>query len=270
MKKCKVWTPAEALVSNASSKSHDKRVPAMTSLKSLIGDTLGKLVFPELSVTSVRELVPGMRRVTLEGAHLRSASFTPGDKLQVLVAGMGTRTYTPFAVDATRGTLELLVYLHGDGPGAHWGRTLVVGDKVRVFGPRGSLPLPSLHGPVVLFGDETSFALGRALGDLHARQQDVTCVFEVGGVVASKAILADVGVPGAELVARSDEHGWAHLVDVETALRDALARRPGSWLVLTGKAQSIQVLRAAFKQRAAPYVGQKVKAYWSVGKRGLD
>jgi hypothetical protein len=49
-----------------------------------------------------------------------------------------------------------------------------------------------------------------------------------------------------------------------------LARFPASTLVLTGSAQSIQHLRAAMKARPISNVVQKVKAYWSAGKRGLD
>jgi hypothetical protein len=53
-------------------------------------------------------------------------------------------------------------------------------------------------------------------------------------------------------------------------VRAALGRQPGSHLVLTGHAQMIQSLRASIKASPAPHAGQKVKAYWADGKRGLD
>ena len=49
-----------------------------------------------------------------------------------------------------------------------------------------------------------------------------------------------------------------------------IARSPGADLVLTGNARTIQALRADLKQAPAVHAKQRVKAYWSPGKRGLD
>lgn len=228
--------------------------PAMASLKAF----LGKLMFPELRVARAEAITPSFRRLTLAGESLKKVSFTPGDKVQVSL-DEGARTYTPFAFDAARGSLDLLVYAHGDTPGARWGRTVAEGDLVRVFGPRGSIALAALAGPVVVFGDETSFALARALLDRHASPRPL---FEVTNVAESNAVLAALGVT-ADLVERRD--GDAHLAEVDAQLRS----RSGATLVLTGKAQSIQSLRARLKARPA-FSAQKVKAYWAPGKRGLD
>ena len=54
------------------------------------------------------------------------------------------------------GSVDLLVYSHGDTPGAKWGRAVAEADRVNVFGPRGSIAIAALAGPVVVFGDETS------------------------------------------------------------------------------------------------------------------
>jgi NADPH-dependent ferric siderophore reductase len=228
----------------------------MPSLKSL----LGKLLFPELRVTSAEVIGQRFRRLRLEGEALTKGSFTPGDKVQIVLDD-GTRTYTPFAVDAGKGTMDLLVYAHGETPGACWGKSVRVDDTIRVFGPRGSIPLPSLAGPVVVFGDETSFALARA-------HQDVALgaprpLFEVSDVADAEHALAALGLE-ADVVARQENE--RHL----DALEDHLRARSGATLVLTGKAQSIQALRGRLRARPSSFAAQKVKAYWSVGKRGLD
>ena len=121
----------------------------MASLKGF----LGKLIFPELGVTKAEVITASFRRLTLAGASL--TKLAPGDKIQVSLAE-GTRTYTPFAFDAAKGSLDLLVYSHGDTPGAKWGRAVAEADRVNVFGPRGSIAIAALAGPVVVFGDETS------------------------------------------------------------------------------------------------------------------
>ena len=181
----------------------------MASLKAF----LGKLLTPELVISAAETLAPGFHRLTLEGETLRGASLTPGDKVQVVLEG-GTRTYTPFAFDPAKGTFDLLVYAHGDTPGAAWGRAAKAGQRIHVFGPRGSIALDAL-------GLE------------------------------------------ADLVARTP--GDAHLAELEAKLRARTART----LVLTGKAQTIQALRARLRDRP-PFAAQKTKAYWAPGKRGLD
>ena len=246
----------------------------MASVKTVLGDLVGRLLFREAVVTDVRDVSPRFRRLTLAGKELAGLACSPGDKVQLYLPSGDMRTYTPFAYDGARGEFQLLVYLHapdGDTPGASWGRRVAAGAHVRLFGPRGSLPLASLPPaePVVLFGDETSFAVARTLGE-HASAGAASLVFEVMDAAESRRVLDDLGVGTCELVARSQADG--HLPAVSERLRAALAANPGARLVLTGRAQSIQHVRAALKaQPAAPGgQGQKVKAYWSVGKRGLD
>lgn len=48
------------------------------------------------------------------------------------------------------------------------------------------------------------------------------------------------------------------------------ATQSNAALVLTGKAQTIQALRALARRDQVTYVAQKSKAYWAPGKRGLD
>lgn len=239
----------------------------MASGKSLLGAVVGRLFFREARTTAVDDLAPGFRRVTFEGEALTTASWEPGDKIQIYLPDQGTRTYTPIRWDASRGSSELLVYVHGASPGAEWGRTLRVGDRWRFFGPRRSIRASELAGSAVVFGDETSFGVGRALSDALGGTSAVRCVFEVGNVTASSAALAQLGLPDATLVERRAED--AHLAEAREALVARLGAQAGASLVMTGRAQSIQILRAQLKQRGALRPG-KVKAYWSVGKKGLD
>lgn len=72
---------------------------------------------------------------------------------------------------------------------------------------------------------------------------------------------------GATLVPRRTDE--SHLPEIVDRLRAALAREPGAKLLLTGRAQAIQGVRAGLRARSLPRpVG--TKAYWSLGKAGLD
>lgn len=239
----------------------------MTSAKAVVGGVLGRFFFREARVEAVRDLSAHFRWMELSGDALREVSWSAGDKVQVFLPRAGMRTYTPLAWDAARGATQLLVYLHGQGPGAQWGRTARVGDQCQFMGPRGSLALEALRGPVVLFGDETSFAVAHALRASRASAGGVEQVFEVSSREESESVLRALSLPESTVVERAPGEG--HLSTVAEHLRAALARRPGAHLVMTGRAQAIQALRSRLR---ADGVGaaQKVKAYWSLGKAGLD
>ncbi|WP_164018302.1 siderophore-interacting protein [Pyxidicoccus trucidator] len=239
----------------------------MASGKAIIGGVLGRFLFRESRIEKVRDISPHFRWMELVGEGLRNTSWSAGDKVQVFLPDVGMRTYTPLAWDTARGATQFLVYLHGNSPGAEWGRNVRVGDRCQFMGPRGSLSLAVLRGPVVLFGDETSFAVAHALRNLRAGTGDVEQVFEVSSREESGAVLREFGLAESDVVARAPGDG--HLPEVAALLQAALERKPGAHLVMTGRAQAIQVLRARLKA-AGVAPAQKVKAYWSLGKAGLD
>ncbi len=237
----------------------------MASAKAVLGGVLGRLFFTEGRVTQVHERSRVFRQIDCEGPALRGQGWTPGDKVQVFLPGLGMRTYTPLSWDEERGATSFLVHLHGDSPGAKWGRDVKVGDTLSFFGPRRSLSLEAGDAPVVLFGDETSFAVASAFRT--AAKRDVASIFEVTEPDACGPVLRDLGIHDGQLVER--EPGDAHLARLYDRLREALRAKPGAVLVMTGRAQSIQALRARLRadgDRVTP----KVKAYWAVGKTGLD
>ena len=237
----------------------------MASGKAWLGAMVGRFLFREVETAEVRDLGASFRLVSFRGESLRGVSWEPGDKIQVYLPDHGMRTYTPMTWDAARGTGELLVFIHGTSPGAEWGRQLRPGDHWQFFGPRRSIRATDLDGPVVLFGDETSFAVARALADAKSPSA-VKSVFEVSDAVESNEVLSKIGVTGATV---QRERAEAHLSTTCDRLVDELAATPGASLVMTGKAQSIQLLRTRLKAKSALRSG-KVKAYWSVGKAGLD
>ena len=242
----------------------------MASLRTALGNLVAPILFKSTTVAQVQVLAPDLRRLVLEGADLKGLSWQPGDKAQLMLPGMVARTYTPFDVDATAGRLSVLAYAHGDGPAARWTAAAAVGDGIPVFGPRGSLALGTLSGPVVLVGDETSLGVARALhvhrDPAQGQPADVAAVFEL--VAGIETALQALGLSHAAVVTKAPAD--AHRPALEAALRAALARLPGATLVLTGNAHTIQSLRAALKANPAPCAAQRTKAYWAAGKKGLD
>lgn len=236
----------------------------MASAKALFGALVGRFLFREATASSVRTIGAKFRHIELAGAALKGVEWTPGDKVQLYLADAGMRTYTPLTWDRGAGTTSFLAYVHATPPttpGARWAAGLEKGAVCSLFGPRGSIAFPALDDGAVFVGDETSFAAAIALRDVKPKAR---LVFEVDDAAESKEVLAAFGIADATVIQR--ERGDAHL----EAMAKVLAEHSSApTMTLTGRAQSIQVLRAHLKAAGALRPG-KSKAYWSVGKAGLD
>jgi len=237
----------------------------MASGKALLGKALGRFIFRHATMTSVHEVSKHFRRVELGGEGLRKSGWMPGDKVQVFLPESGMRTYTPLRWDDERGATELLLYVHGDGPGSQWSQKLAAGDRCQFFGPRRSLVVRNDES-VFLFGDETSFAVAHAL-KTSVRTGSLRGIFEVSQRSESDGVLRQMGLDERECIERAP--GDAHLDLACESIRRELRIRPDTRVVLTGRAQSIQRIRAWLKDDGLR-PPSTVKAYWSVGKKGLD
>jgi NADPH-dependent ferric siderophore reductase len=225
--------------------------------------TVARLFTRSAAVAEARSIGDRFRWVALEGAELRGVRWSPGQKVQVAMGDWTYRTYTPLSWDADRGRAELLVFLHGDSPGAAWGRTVAVGDGCVLMGPRGSIDVPAVQAPALLFGDETSVGLAVAM---RATLRDVHVILEVGDRLEVERVLDAVGLGEVELVERTE--GDTHLQDIEAL---AAGFRDVQGLVLSGKAPSIQALGRTLRTSLSLSRAQvKTRAYWAPGKRGLD
>ena len=140
-----------------------------------------------------------------------------------------------------------------------------MGDTVRFVGPQRSLRRTKGR-TAVLFGDETSFGVASAL----ARTEPATLfgVFEVTSREASEPVIAAIG-NGAPLTLVERSAGDAHLATLTNQVKALLAAHQGAELLLTGRAQSIQVLQSRLRDSGVRR-RNAAKPYWAVGKTGLD
>ena len=218
------------------------------------------------AVAACETIADRFRLITLEGPALKACAWMPGHKIQIAMgSAFVARTYTPIEWDAVAGRTRILGYAHGDGPGSAWVRGLKSRDECDIFGPRGSLDVSGVAGPLAILGDETSIGLAYAL--LHQDQaRTVVCRFEVDDIEASRRATAHLGLADAMLFGRTDDS--AHLEEMEATLPPLIA--VGATFVLTGKAGTIQRLRQDLKRQAVPAARIVTKAYWAPGKTGLD
>ncbi|WP_422180348.1 siderophore-interacting protein [Caulobacter sp.] len=231
-----------------------------------LSQALTRLLMKRATIVAVEPLAPGFRLITLEGPALAGVNWTPGQKIQIAMgSAFVARTYTPMAWDGSAGRTQLLGYAHGDGPGSAWLQALEAGAECDIFGPRPSLDVAGLAGPVAVFGDETSMGLAHALaaGD---GARTLSCAFEVGDVENAKAVAIRLGLSDAVLFKRSPDD--AHLEAMAAVLASQVAT--GASFVLTGRAGAIQKLRQGLKLHEVSSGRIATKAYWAPGKVGLD
>lgn len=242
----------------------------MNRVTRALADTASKMLFRASEVTAVADLGSHVRSIELSGDALQKASWNVGDKIQVRTDpdGFTARTYTPVSWDTERGSTRLVAFAHGDGPGSAWVRAVAVGSTCQFFGPRRSLKLDDLTGPVVFVGDETSFALVAAWRGRYPDRSPVAEVFEVGDPDECGAVLGALGLSTTHLVPRDDRA--AHVEQLAAAVVDLLRAHPDASLCLTGKAQTIAALRRTIKSAGLAGRPMRVKAYWDENRSGLD
>lgn len=128
-----------------------------------------------LSVLTVEDLTPRMRRITFTGPDLRDfQSFGADDHVKILLpdpANPGQaamRDYTPRAFDPVAERLTIDFALHESGLATAWARDAKPGDPLVVAGPRGSAVVSDDFDHYLLIGDETALpAIGRWLEGLR-------------------------------------------------------------------------------------------------------
>lgn len=243
----------------------------MASGKGILISALGGMILRPAVVRQVRAVSARFRWLELGDDRLRGVDWLPGDKVQLLLPSLDTRTYTPLSWDKEAGTSELLVYRREasedpahDDPGVRWSGSVRPGDPCRFIGPQRSIAVePSTS--LVLFGDETSFAVALALG--RAATAPCAWVFEVTARREAIAVLAELGLKDVVCVERAADD--SHLEQIGEELSALLSRRSDARLIMTGRAQAIKALQSRRRaaRQARPF---KTKAYWSLGKAGLD
>ncbi|SEJ66409.1 siderophore-interacting protein [Demequina mangrovi] len=223
------------------------------------------------TVTSVVEVTPHMRRVALRLDEPAAwvSDGTPDECVHVEVGaetddadGHSARHYTVSGhID---GGFEMEVFLHGDGPGATWARTVVPGDRTEVSDSKGYYKVPAAGAGVrVLVGDATALpAIARILAEAGAD--------EVFHVVVELADLADVReLPTAAQATVEWRLGGngvraSILKDALVALTDThLDPGAGSYVWVACEAKDSRAIRTMLRREyGLPLTHIRIVGYW--------
>jgi NADPH-dependent ferric siderophore reductase len=212
------------------------------------------------TVTAAEPITARMRRLRVEGDALTGLDVRPGQQVRVLVGGLTLRTYSVWRYDPS-GAVELCVLDHSEGgPGARWGKSVGVGDQVRLRKPEGTFTLRPDAVHHVFVGEETaSVAFGAMLAALPQGARIAGCV--------------ETGADADRLpLAHSDRINW--LTRGGTSLPDAvqeLAPGPGGIAYVAGEARTVQQVRQVLvRELGWDRRSVLTKPFWTPGKRGLE
>jgi len=234
----------------------------MSPLLRSLSDIAAKRLFRSAVLEEVDELAEHVRLLRLAGSDLRDVAWVPGQKLQLRIEGFTTRTFTPVRWDAQAGSTSIVAAMHGSGPGADYVRDMRTGQACQFFGPRASIDLSSISGPVLMAGDDTSVGLAvaaKSVPGLVAQH-----VLETARPDQTRQLLDALDVTGAILCTQGPEDALAGQV------MEVIGRQPEITVVLTGRAQSIRKVRSAMKESKAHQGRTIVRSYWDENRAGLD
>ncbi|WP_411822377.1 siderophore-interacting protein [Leptospira sp. 'Mane'] len=226
------------------------------------------LNFSTAKVVRVKVLSDEFRLVEWEASGFKKSDWKPGDKIQIGL-NLQFRTYTPLSLDKTSGRMEALTYFHNpDSLAGTWIQSLKIGDEFQYFGPRGSLSFSECNFPnIYFFGDETSFGIASNLKQAKPEAK-IKFFFEVARLDSAKAVTNELKLGDIGLFQKEAED--SHLKKIILKLQNESIDYKNANFILTGKAQSIQIVLPFLKKESVPSRNMKVKAYWSLGKKGLD
>lgn len=238
----------------------------MPGLRSLLSDLISDVVLSPVHVAEVESIGTRFTQIRIEGHVFEDCRWTPGDKLQLRVqrGSVALRTYTPINWQADPGSVELIAFHHGRGPGARWFDSASVGTECEVFGPSRSIDLSDSVGNVVFIGDETSVALADALRSVNPLSR---FIFEATDPGPISSVLTTLGFPDTvEIVVKSNDRRplLEHAREAGEEFGSAFD------FVVSGDAATVSAARRAMRHWHDLRPRIKARAYWAKGRSGLS
>jgi len=154
--------------------------------------------------------------------------------------------------------MDIVFFLHGNGPLSQWAAEACVGEEVHFQGPAKSMPgLEAIPDWAIFLGDETTIGLAKAMID--ALPESVIALGAVEVDESDARAIEAFDLPLSPAIRRG-QHGdplvrWLEQADIPE----------GNGMVwLSGEAITVIALRQALNKRTSVHAQIKVKAYWSV------
>ena len=216
-----------------------------------------------VTVCDAEFLSPKLRRLRFEGRTLRGVKWTPGDKVKLRIRGK-SRSYTPSAMSSVEGWIDVIFFLHGNGPGSRWAAGAEVGTSAVLSRPEKSIKRYK-NAPewAIFLGDETTLGLANALLSSLPAGTPISGAIEIG--LEDAHAVAKLRLPLAAET-RMDHYG--------DALINWVARTPlpqGRGLIwIAGESVTVRTLKRMLDAPDGCDAKIKTKSYWKSSHRHVS
>jgi NADPH-dependent ferric siderophore reductase len=222
-------------------------------------------------VTEVEMLTRRMKRIRFADESLRYLDWQPGQHLRVQVdsflrLGDAVRTYSIWQYQPNAGIIDLVILLHGRGPGSRWAAALQPGALVTFFGPSGKFILEPGARYHLFAGEETGAVAIQAM--LRALPSNA----EVYGCLEADTAADPLPTVNHALdwVYREGKPASPASGLVTAVRKLELPSYPGV-AYLAGETKTCLALRNyLLKERGWPARNIRTKPFWEEGKTGLE
>lgn len=217
-----------------------------------------------ITINNVELLSASLKRIRFKG-DFSKINFPVGAYIDFRVNATDARRYTISKVDLEKGILEIIVHLHGDGPGSHFMNSLKQGDVIDLNRPRSERNYYAKSAErLLIFGDETSLGLACAfLPELKKRGHQYLYHLELDE--ENWNVPEQLGLEHFSIFPKNgsfQNEAWLDQL--------AIFHHP-EWqhahYVLTGNATSAQAFKKAIKRNTNGKIF--LHGYWLAGKKGL-
>ena len=213
-----------------------------------------------VTVCEAEMLSPRLRRIRFTGKSLREKGWSPGDKVKLRVHGK-SRTYTPSALNVNDGWMDIVFFLHGNGPASRWAAGATVGDCVVMGKPEKSIKRSKKAPDWAMFlGDETTVGLAVAL--LSSLPSTTKIVGAIELEPADAGALTKLGL-SLSSVLRGDHYGDALIDWLEG---NHVPEGRGS-ISIAGESVTVRTLKRMLDAQDLSKTTVKTKGYWKSKRR---
>jgi NADPH-dependent ferric siderophore reductase len=202
-----------------------------------------------------------LKLLRFQADSLKDTKWWPGMEVEFRVSDTEFRYYTACDWNAEEGFVDILVYLHQQGPGSHLMDELSPGDTIALLGPGGKFLLGLAWQEYVFLGDETAIGLFLAFQHCLLYRMTFTGAIEC----SDESLPASVGLELKGVRTASGERGatlleWIDATPLSTT---------NCIYYLAGNAHTNKLLREKLKSMGVSPALIRAKAYWMEGKKGL-
>ena len=226
----------------------------------------------ELQVESVMDITSRLRLIRLTGPELANFEYVPGQDIMLVLSSDPQsirRRYTIRSFDGQKRLLDLVISMHGDGPGLRWASVARPGDRVDAIGPRGKITLDGRADWHLFAGDET--AIGGTFSMLEGLPTKVSALSYL--LVTDRfdeqvATLESIAPRKIEWIGGRS----ARIGSTEVARSCLTADLPAGWghAYVAGEVGLVVSWRNALLARGLARDQVSAKAYWNRGQANLD